>query len=73
MLAPLNTQNTIEKYTQVILNGGLEKYLTLFNTKNDIYLFLGTTKQWHMRRANNPFVIIGVFYPLKESQLSLDI
>ncbi|MAU71610.1 MAG: hypothetical protein CML04_05880 [Pseudozobellia sp.] len=50
-----------------------EKYLTLFNTKNDIYLFLGTTKQWHMRRANNPFVIIGVFYPLKESQLSLDI
>ncbi|MBG6236295.1 hypothetical protein IWX76_002876 [Pedobacter sp. CAN_A7] len=29
----------------------------------DIYLFLGTTQQWHRRRSTNPFVITGVFYP----------
>ncbi len=37
----------------------------------DIYLFLGTTKQWHQQRAKNPFVIIGVFYPKKLKQLNL--
>lgn len=45
-----------------------EKYEGVFLTKNDIYLFLGTTKEWHRRRATNPFVIIGVFYPKKEAQ-----
>lgn len=48
-----------------------EKYETLFLNKNDVYLFLGTTKEWHMRRAKNPFVIIGVFYPKLEDQMSL--
>lgn len=48
-----------------------EKYEKSFLTEKDIYLFLGTTKEWHMRRANNPFVIIGVFYPKKETQTSL--
>lgn len=47
------------------------QYETEFFTKKDIYLFLGTTKEWHMRRGKNPFVIIGVFYPKKEDQLSL--
>lgn len=37
----------------------------------DIYLFLGTTKEWHARNAPNPFVIIGVFYPPQLSQLTL--
>ncbi len=37
----------------------------------DIYLFLGTTKEWHARNAPNPFVIIGVFYPPYDPQLSL--
>jgi hypothetical protein len=37
----------------------------------DLYFFLGTTLQWHQRRASNPFVIIGVFYPKQEDQLSL--
>lgn len=50
-----------------------KKYFDEFTNKNDIYLFLGTTKQWHLRRAPNPFVIIGIFYPLKEKQLSLDL
>lgn len=48
-----------------------EKYEKEFLEKKDIYLFLGTTKEWHMRRAKNPFVIIGVFYPMKETQTKL--
>lgn len=39
-----------------------EKYFEQFR-KLDIYLFLGTTKEHHQKRAPNPFVIIGVFYP----------
>ena len=50
-----------------------QKYFELFANENDIYLFLGTTMEWHRRRANNPFVIIGVFYPKKENQLSFDL
>lgn len=45
-----------------------EQYLDNFINKKDLYFFLGTTKEWHRRRANNPFVIIGVFYPKKELQ-----
>lgn len=48
-----------------------EKYEKEFLENKDIYLFLGTTKEWHMRRGKNPFVIIGVFYPKKENQYSL--
>ncbi|MBI1780512.1 MAG: hypothetical protein HYR66_03995 [Sphingobacteriales bacterium] len=47
-----------------------EKYEEEFLKEKDIYLFLGTTKEWHMRRAPNPFVIIGVFYPKQEAQTS---
>jgi hypothetical protein len=50
-----------------------KKYFDTFNQKNDIYLFLGTTKQWHTRRSPNPFVIIGVFYPLKNPDTQLDL
>ena len=46
-----------------------EKYGDVFLRK-DIYLFLGTTRQFHSR-SRNPFVIIGVFYPPKNPQLSL--
>lgn len=45
-----------------------QKYEDEFITKKDLYFFLGTTKQWHQRRATNPFVIIGVFYPKKEKE-----
>ena len=45
-----------------------EKYEDDFIKNKDIYLFLGTTKEWHRRRASNPFVIIGVFYPKIELQ-----
>lgn len=50
-----------------------KKYFDTFTTKNEIYLFLGTTMQWHRRRATNPFVIIGIFYPLIQQQFSLDL
>jgi len=46
-----------------------KKYLTEFLDK-DIYLFLGTTRQYH-GWAKNPFVIIGVFYPPIDNQMSL--
>jgi hypothetical protein len=48
-----------------------EKYLDDFVQNKDLYFFVGTTKEWHTRRALNPFVIIGVFYPKKEIQGSL--
>lgn len=48
-----------------------QKYFDEFTSRNEIFLFLGTTKEWHLRRAKNPFVIIGVFYPLKETQASM--
>jgi hypothetical protein len=48
-----------------------EKYETEFLSKKDLYFFLGTTKEWHMRRATNPFVIIGVFYPKKQDTLKI--
>lgn len=48
-----------------------EKYLDDFVQNKDLHFFVGTTKEWHTRRALNPFVIIGVFYPKKEIQRSL--
>jgi hypothetical protein len=48
-----------------------DKYEKEFINEKDIYFFLGTTREWHMRRARNPFVIIGVFYPKREMQTSL--
>lgn len=47
-----------------------EKYEDEFKTK-DLHFFMGTTKEWHMRRSKNPFVIIGLLYPKKEVQGSL--
>lgn len=40
-----------------------QKYFNTFTAKNDIYLFLGSQRTMHIKRARNPFVIIGVFYP----------
>jgi len=45
------------------------KYMDEFSRK-DLYLFLGTTRQFH-GWAKNPFVIIGVFYPPVDSQMAL--
>ncbi len=48
-----------------------EKYLDDFAKKKDLHLFLGTTREWHIRRATNPYVIIGTFHPPFEKQASL--
>lgn len=40
-----------------------EKYLDDFARTKDLYLFLGTTYQHHMRKSRNPYVIIGTFHP----------
>lgn len=53
---------------EIALQKVRQKYFDTFTHKNDIYLFLGTTLQYHRRRMNNPFVIIGVFYPPKDPQ-----
>jgi hypothetical protein len=47
---------------QIAIEKVKEKYWDEFQ-RRDIYFFLGTTLQWHRRRSDNPFVIIGVFYP----------
>lgn len=49
-----------------------KKYEWEFIETKDLHFFLGTTKQWHQRRGSNPFLIIGVFYPKKEEQISFD-
>jgi len=52
-----------------------KKYFDTFISRHDVYLFLGSQRTMHIKRAKNPFVIIGVFYPQKdlanEGQLSL--
>ena len=47
-----------------------KKYFDEIAKTKDVYLFVGTTKQYH-NVSPNPFVIIGVFYPPKSTQLSL--
>ena len=47
-----------------------KKYFDDFAKTKDLYLFLGTTREFHLI-APNPFVIIGVFYPKKVTQTSL--
>lgn len=47
-----------------------KQYHDNFIKTKDLYLFLGTS-QLHHFTGKNPFMIIGVFYPKKETQLSL--
>jgi hypothetical protein len=48
-----------------------KKYFEEFLEQKDLLLFLGTTYEFHLRRMENPFIIVGVFYPPKTSQLAL--
>lgn len=42
--------------------------------KRDVYLFLGTSREWHIRKSPNPFMIIGIFYlPLENNLVNLQI
>ncbi|MEN9461750.1 MAG: hypothetical protein RIS84_1770 [Pseudomonadota bacterium] len=56
---------------QVALSKVRQKYFDTFVNNNEVYLFLGTTKEHHIRRSKNPFIIVGVFYPPKSPQQSL--
>jgi hypothetical protein len=56
-----NEKSAIEKVKQKYFNEFLEK---------DIFLFLGTTKEFHLI-SHNPFVIIGVFAPPVQKQKTL--
>lgn len=47
-----------------------KKYFDDFAKTKDLYLFLGTTREFHLI-APNPFVIIGTFHPTIKAQLSL--
>ncbi|MCL2505322.1 MAG: hypothetical protein FWE93_03615 [Alphaproteobacteria bacterium] len=48
---------------EIVLKKVREQYMDNFVGTKDLYLFLGTTRQWHIRKAPNPYVIIGTFYP----------
>ena len=50
---------------QEALDKGKEKYFDTFVNHRDLYFFLGTQYQHHVKKAKNPFVIIGVFPPTK--------
>jgi hypothetical protein len=64
--------NCVESYgKQNAVQKVKEKYFDDFAKKKDLYLFLGTTREWHARRAPNPFVIIGTFHPPIEQQGAL--
>ena len=47
-----------------------KKYFDDFAKTKDLYLFLGTTREFHLI-APNPFVIIGTFHPKKIVQTYL--
>lgn len=47
-----------------------KKYMDDFAATKDLYLFLGTTREWHVRRAPNPYVIFGTFHPPHMTQAS---
>ena len=66
-----NCLKSAEGDEAVALEKVRQQYENEFINQKDLYFFVGTTKQWHMRKAHNPFVIIGVFYPKKEIQTSL--
>lgn len=46
------------------------KYFDDFAKTKDVYLFLGTTREFHFV-APNPFIIIGTFHPKIDSQMKL--
>ena len=44
-----------------------EKYLKMAG--EDIFFFLGTSYEWHMKNAPDPYLIIGVFAPPKKDTI----
>jgi hypothetical protein len=48
-----------------------KKYWDDFVLTKDVYLFLGTTKEYHFKKAPNPYLVVGVFPPRFKVQESL--
>jgi hypothetical protein len=48
-----------------------KKYFDDFAKTKDLHFYLGTTLEFHGRKANNPFIIIGTFTPKIEPQTAL--
>ena len=46
-----------------------QMYFDEFANNKDLHFFLGSTLQFHRRKAKNPFMIIGVYYPPPNQQL----
>ena len=67
-----NCLRAAEGNEQIALQKVKQKYFDDLAKTKDVYLFLGTTSEWHRRRSPNPFVIIGVFYPPKILQAKLE-
>ena len=59
----MKKENDEEKACQAVK----DKYMGFVKNK-DIYLFLGTTYENHLKKNRNPFVITGVFYPPIKTQ-----
>ena len=59
----MKKENNEEKACQAVK----DKYMGFVKNK-DIYLFLGTTYDNHLKKSRNPFVITGVFYPPIKAQ-----
>lgn len=53
------------------LKGVQQMYGEKFLSEREIYLFLGTSLQWHNMKAPNPFMIVGVYAPKAQLQPSL--
>lgn len=47
-----------------------KKYYDDFSKTKDLYLYLGSVKDWH-NVSQNPFVVIGTFHPKKDPQYHL--
>lgn len=65
--------NCLERHggdEQAAVNDVKKKYGDEFIHNRDLHFFLGTTKEFHLRNAPNPFIIIGAFYPKILQQLS---
>ena len=62
-------RNVLQKYKSeaIACQKVKEKYLKM--AKDDIYLFLGTSYEWHMKNAPDPYLIIGVFAPPKKDAI----
>lgn len=64
-------RNAYQKYhnEEIACQKVREKYLKM--SENDIYLFLGTSYEWHMKNAPDPYLIIGVFSPPKKDAIQI--